>query len=464
MGISHELATLVLDIKYDDLDESTRHQAKRVLLDGLANILGGCSSDAGRIVERTLKSLGGSPESTVIGSGIKLPCVNAAIINGTMLRYLDFMDTCAAMGPRGPQGAHPCENIPAILAVAEREHTNGRDAIAAIVAAYELTGRFCSAFARSPLAARGWHHSTFGQFIVPLVAGKLMGLDENQLVNAVGISGTHNATLEVVDSPGEEYNMTKNIVYPFAAASGIQAALLAKEGFTGPERVIEGEGGFAQSTVKRQCDLDKLRKNDGRPAIMDVIMKVHPVNILSGSVADCVLSLVQKNAIRAKDVVRVKVWVSAATEAHTNDPVKRHPKNKESADHSTPFIVAMAIIAKELTPSQYSPKYFADPLVNSLIDKVEMEADPEFKDQKFLGSKVEIELTSGAKFEERVDFPKGFITNPVSDDELIAKFRSITAQSGRQVDEQRIDQIVDAVFAFDELDDVGALMSLLNYD
>jgi 2-methylcitrate dehydratase len=462
VSISRKLARQVLNTKYEDLPEEVIHQAKRVLLDALANVLGGRLSDASLISERAFSLLEGVHESTVIGSGMQLPCTHAAVTNGVALRYLDFMDTYAVPVSPTPSGTHPCENIPAILAIAEREHLSGKDVITAVVIAYELTARFCEAFAGLPLSVRGWHHSTFGQYIVPLVAGKLMALNEDQLVNAIGISGTHNMTLEIIDSPGEEYNMTKNIVYPFSSASGIQAALLAKEGFTGPERIIEGENGFIQSTVDRKCDLGKFEEKRDSYAIMNIIMKAYPVNILTAGVADCTLSLVTDNCIKPEEVSQIKVQVSAETESHTNDPVKRHPKNKESADHRTPYIVAMAIKDKEITPSQILPKWFADPLVNQLIDRVHMEANPEFINILQLASIVEIEMFSGIKYRQRVDFPKGTSINPIPDSELIEKFRSTVTSPVKQMDSHHIDQIVQRVFDLESAGNISSLMDLLH--
>lgn len=460
-SISRIMARRVLSTKYEDLPTEVIHQAKRVLLDAVTNCLGGCSSDASVMAERMLRKLGGVSESTIIGSGIKLPCAHTAIINGTMLRYLDFMDTYAVPASPAPSGAHPCENIPGILAVAESAGTPAKDVITAIVLAYDLTARFCAAFATLPLHIKGWHHSTFGQYISPFIAGKLLGLDENQLVNAVGISGAHNMTLEIIDAPGEEYNMTKNIVYPFASASGIQAALLAREGFTGPEKVIEGAHGFVQTTVDGKCDVMKLTEYRTGYAVMDIIMKAHPVNILTAGVVDCTLSLVKDNLIRPQDIKQIRVQVSEETEAHTNDPVKRHPKNKESADHSTPFIVAMAIIEKEFTPSQYSPKWYADSFVNDLIDKVKMQANPEFENYMLLAAIVEIEMISGAKYKQRVDFPKGTSANPITDAELIEKFRSTVSRPVALMDSNRVDAIVKTIFDLERLGNIGQFMDLL---
>ncbi len=460
-SISRDLAKYVLNLRFQDLPKDVIHQAKRALLDTLACAIGGYLSESSQITLKVLTKLGDIEESTIIGCGKRVLCTHATVVNGVMVRYLDFMDTYGVPSPPVASGAHPCENIPSILAVGERNHVSGEEILTSIVAAYELTGRFCAAFAPVPLATKGWHHSTIGQYIVPLVVGKLMGLNVEQIVNAVGISGTHNVTLHIVDSSGEEYDMTKNIVYPFAAESGIVAAFLAQEGFTGPHRVIEGENSLVYSTVNRKCDLSKLTETSDAFRIMGIVMKAYVGDVTTQGLIDATLKLVIEHDIRPEDVKRVTAWVSTRCEEHTNDPVKRHPKNKESADHSSPYLIAMAITEREVGPSQFSPSRYNDPLVNQIIDKVHIEAFPEFDSFLLSAAIVEIETKRGANYQCRVDFPKGHPLNPLTDDELVYKFRSVATRPFKLMTARQIDKVVETVFNLDKLDDIGDLMQLL---
>jgi 2-methylcitrate dehydratase len=160
-----------------------------------------------------------------------------------MVRYLDYNDLYVVPAGKWYVGVHPSDSIPGILAVGERMNSSGKDVITAIVLSYELSARFCHGATNPPLSKLGWNADTRGVYTTPLVAGKLLGLAEEQLENAVGISGCHGMILGILDTAAEEYSMTKNIRYPFTAHGGILAALFAKGGFTGPTTVIEGTGG-----------------------------------------------------------------------------------------------------------------------------------------------------------------------------------------------------------------------------
>ena len=238
-------------MSFDDLPEEVVHEAKRAVLDTIGCAIGGYPSKASQIVQNLSKELGGPKESTIIGSGLRTSCLNAILSNGVMVRYLDFNDTYLIPVGNLVLGNHPSEVIPTTFALGEREHINGKDVINTIVIGYELSARFndCAVtpHAEAPtIEAKGWNTDTRGAFIMPVVAGKLLGLSEEQMEHAIGISGSHNMILGILDATGEEYNMTKNLRFPRTAYGGVMAALMAQKGFTGPARVIEGNKGFVQ--------------------------------------------------------------------------------------------------------------------------------------------------------------------------------------------------------------------------
>ncbi|MDD5007409.1 MAG: MmgE/PrpD family protein [Syntrophorhabdaceae bacterium] len=184
MTVTEKLAQYTGGFSYKTLSDLEIHAAKRVLLDMLACAVGAYDSDAGRIVRSVMEEQGGSQESTMIGSRIKVPCANAALANGAMTRYLDYNDTYFRMNGTLRFGIHSNELIPAALAVGERRHASGKDVITAIALAYDLAARFIDAsFARN-LHLRGWHYSSMAGFVVALCAGQLLGISTEQLANA----------------------------------------------------------------------------------------------------------------------------------------------------------------------------------------------------------------------------------------------------------------------------------------
>ncbi len=234
MAIATDLANYSLNLKYSDLPGDVVHETKRALLDSMGCIVAAYGSEAGTIVRKVIESFRASGPSSIVGSGAKTLPHYAALVNGVMLRYWDFNDTYLFPMGKMLSGSHPSEIIPTCLAVGEAEQIDGKEFIVSVVLGYELSGRFIHAIKQRPLENRGWNFDTRGAYITPLVAGRLMKLNVSQMENAFGISGCRDMILEIVDAAAETYTMTKNMRFPYAGHNGILAAMLAREGFTGP--------------------------------------------------------------------------------------------------------------------------------------------------------------------------------------------------------------------------------------
>ncbi len=210
MSVAQELARYAVSLIFQDLPSDVIHQTKRIMLDTLGCAIGGYDSEANRAIQELMRELRHPEESTIFGSGLKTSCLNAALANGAMVRYLDYNDTAFILqGKTYRTGYHPSEVIPPILALAERQHLPGKDVITAIVMGYDLSLAFLEGVVGPGMEKRGWNGDTRGAYIMPLVAGKMLGLNETQMENAVGISGSCHAVLGILDTPAEEYTMTK---------------------------------------------------------------------------------------------------------------------------------------------------------------------------------------------------------------------------------------------------------------
>lgn len=455
MSISQKLARYARELTFEKLPEEVTHQTKRLLLDTLGCALGGYSSDASRIVQEVIKERGGPQEATVIGSGIKTSCVDAAMVNGVMVRFLDFNDVgYITIIPPVRTHAHPSEVIPGILAVGEKERCTGREVIAAIVTGYELSARFVDGITGAPMENRGWNNDTRASYIMPLVLGKLMGLTEEQMVHAVGISGSHNQILGILDAAAEEYTMTKNLRFPLATCGGILADLLAQKGFTGPPRVIEGHGGFIEAVLGGDYDVDKLVSNREKFSILNTAIKSVTADFTMHGHLTATLTLVKEHNIKPEDVASVRVTTSSRCAWHTADPVKRYPKNKETADHSSYYLTAIGIIDRAIGPGQFSPEKYNDPRVRELIDKVTVESSPEFEEIRPAGGS-EIMTKQGNSYSLKVTHPKGHPLNPMTDSEIEEKFRAMGAKF---MNEKQIKGVFDAIWNLEQMDDVTKLM------
>jgi 2-methylcitrate dehydratase len=235
-SISRIISEFAIGLKYEDLPKDVVFEAKRYLYDSVGCALGGYHTKDVNILRKIFKHIGGRKESTVIGFGDQIPAVNSALLNSLMIRALDFNDIYWKEDP-----SHPSDLIPAALSTAEMVNASMEDVITAIVLAYEFEQRLCE-FAVPGIRERKWHHATLTQFVSPIVAGKVMGLTVDQMVNAIGISGSHNHTIGCPTAG--KLTMMKNTVDPMAVQSGVFAALMAKEGYSGTEAVFEGKEGF----------------------------------------------------------------------------------------------------------------------------------------------------------------------------------------------------------------------------
>jgi 2-methylcitrate dehydratase len=459
MTVAREIAKYALGLSFDALPSEVVHEAKRAVLDALGCAIGAYSGEACRIIRDLVQDLGGPKESTIIGCGLKTSCLNAILANGVMVRYLDFNDGYLITTGSQTLGSHPSDLIPAALALGEREHSKGRNVINAIVTGYELSARFIHCFVTPntlapTIEAKGWNNDTRGIFVMPVVAGKLLGLSEEQMEHAIGISGSHNMALGILDATGEAYSMTKSLRFPRTAYSGAMAALMAKRGFTGPTRVIEGNRGFVQTVMSGDFNAEKLTEPTEKFKILDTTYKAVAADGTTHGHVTATLQLVKMHDIKPKDIAGVKIIAPSRCVEHTGDPVKRYPTNKESADHSSYYLTAIAVIDRKVGPDQYLPEKLGDPMVREIIDKVTMEADPSL-DHVGRGGITEIRTKQGGIYRQRVEYPIGDPLNPMTDQELEDKFRDMAEKF---MTKRQIKKVITTVYDMENLDDIHKLM------
>jgi len=458
MTVARELARYAASMTFGDIPADVVHQTKRVMLDTLGCAIGGYASEANRAIEALIRDLNHPGEASVFGSGMRTSCLNAAFANGAMVRYLDYNDTAFILqGETYRTGYHPSEIIPPVLAVAERQRLSGREVITAIVMGYDLSLAFLEGVTGPGMEKRGWNGDTRGAYLMPLVAGKLLGLSETQMENAVGIAGSCHAVLGILDTPAEEYTMTKNIRFPTMSHAGIWAALLAQRGFTGPTSIIEGHDGFVRAIMGGEYDVGKLANLKGKFAIRQTCIKSIIADFSCHGHLTATLNLAREHRLKPENVASIRITTSKRCAEHTGDPVKKYPKNKETADHSSYYLTAIAIIDGEIGPAQFTPEKYQDPRVIDLIGKVTLVGDPTLDKARPAGIS-EITMKDGKRYQTRVDHPRGHARNPMTDNEIIQKFKSMASQ---YMNGERMEQVIDAVFTLDKLDDVGKLNRLM---
>ncbi|UCC50006.1 MAG: MmgE/PrpD family protein, partial [Gemmatimonadota bacterium] len=211
--ITAAMARWAADLKYEDVDERAVHEARRYLLDSLGCAFGGYrQSDTGHALE-VLDEIAGAGPATILGSGKKTDVVSAALANALMVRVMDYNDIYWQQDP-----SHPSDIIPAAIACAERQGSDGKELIVGIVLGHEFEMRLCEA-AFPGIRERGWHHATLTAFVSPIVAGRMLRLPWDKIQHAIGISASHHATLGAVTAG--KLTMMKNTVDPMATEAGV---------------------------------------------------------------------------------------------------------------------------------------------------------------------------------------------------------------------------------------------------
>lgn len=465
MTIAEDLATFSTDPLFDNLPPEVIHEAKRAILDMLGCAIGAYNATPSRIMRELADDIGGKPESTIIGSGIRTSSLNAILANGVMVRYLDFNDTYLI--PVGDQvlGNHPGELIPAVIALAERQGSSGMDVIRAIVLGYELSARFNDSCADvnaelPTIEAKGWNADSRGAIIMPLVAGRMLGLTKAQMANAIGINGSHNMILGILDASGEPYSMTKNLRFPRTAHSGVISAMMAAKGYTGPTRIMEGNKGFISTVMHGEFDVAALTAPVEKFLILETIYKAVAADASTHGHVNATLELVKQHNIQPEDVIKVNIKAGSRCVEHTGDAIKKYPQNKESADHSSYYLTAIAILDRKVGPNQYTPEKWTSPQALALIDKVTFEADPSL-DQFGRAGISEIHTRQGQIYTKRIDYPTGDPRNRMSDAELEDKFRDMAQPF---MSSKRMDELIETIYSLDKLTTIDQLTKLFAFD
>ena len=450
--IATRMAEWASQLTYEQLPSEAIYHAKRFLLDSIGCALGGYLQHDVKIALSVLDEIAGPGPATVIGSGKKTDVVSATLANALMIRCMDFNDIFWKQDP-----SHPSDLIPAALAGCERLASSGKELIVGIVLAYEFEMRFCEA-AFPGIEERGWHHATLTGFVSPIVAGRMLQLKAEQIENAIGISGCRHVTLGSVSAG--ELTMVKNTADPMATQSGMLAALMAEQGYTGPGHLIEGKEGLTHCfgpEWKLNTLIDRLGETWRIPSCG---MKAFPTEALTHGPISAVIELVKANELKPEQIKSVQVHTLTRAADILSDPSKYDPRTKETADHSLPFVLATALVDREVTPKSFTPERIMDPTIRTQLRKIELIGDPEI-DKVFPSQQrviVKIISTDGRLFNKQLEFPKGDPRNPLTDREIEAKFRSLT-DGALSVQQQA--ELIDAIWHVDALASVEELMSYM---
>ena len=453
--ITATMSEFAAGLRFEDLSADAVYQAKRFFLDSIGCALGGYQQHDVGIVLEVLDEVAGPGCATVIGSGKRMAPVSATLANALMVRSMDYNDIYWKQDP-----CHPSDIFPAAMAASERAGSDGRELIVGLVLGHEFEMRLCEA-ACPGIRERGWHHATLTAFVSPLVAGRMLHLNAEQIQHAIGISASARVTLGAVTAG--KLTMMKNTVDPLATQSGMFAALLAEKGYTGPEHVLDGKEGLAHC-LGPEWKLNVLTDGlGGSWRITQCGMKAFPTEALTHTPISAALALVKDHDLGANDIAKVHIRTTLRGADILSDASKYDPHTKETADHSLPYVIAAAIAERQVTPLQFAPAKIMDPVIRAQLNKIVVSADAEIETlfpalQRVI---VRIHTIDGREFTHQLDYPKGDPRNPLTDQEVEEKFEALAEPVMSREARRRA---IEAIWRLDEQPSMSGLMKLFKAD
>src|SRR5262245_26881374 len=419
MTQAEQMAAFVAGASYDDLSGPARRQLKIRVLDSLGCAVGALGGEPVKLLRAQIDDFGGRPLSTLIGGGWTSPD-QAAFYNSALVRYLDFNDSYLARG----ETCHPSDNLGAALAAAEYARRNGRELMTALAVAYQVQCRLSDV---APVRAKGFDHTTQGSYAVAAGVSKALGLDESRTANAIAICGTAFNALRVTRTGTLSH--WKGLAYPNTAFGGAYCAFLAMRGVTGPPEVFEGNKGFME-TIAGPFEIDWSSEDLER--VSRTIVKKYNAEIHSQSAIEGVLELKHAHVFTAADVARIEIEIFDVAYHIIGGGAegdKSVVRTKEEADHSLPYIVAVAILDDQVMPEQYRPERIQRPDVQALLRKIEVRPSEDYS-RRFpdeMSCHITVALNDGRILTmEKRDY-EGFVSRPMSWETVAHKFERLSA-------------------------------------
>jgi 2-methylcitrate dehydratase PrpD len=448
-GITEKLAAHTAKVRYEDIPSEAIEKAKDCILDQVGVELIGSTLEWNKIAYRYVADMGGRAESTIVNYGTKAPALDAAFVNAT------FGQGCELDDVGFGAGGHPsAATVPVALALCEKQRITGKDFLAAVVVGCDVMYRLLAAV-RPSSGKRGFHsHGIGAPFGAMTTAARLLRLNNGQILHAFGIAGMHSSGTMEYDQTGGE---VKRVIAGIAARGGIQAAMLAQLGLTGPPTIIEGKRGFLK-VFADEVEPEEITRGLGSDfKIMRVWFKIYPCVATVQGVIFTLAKMIEEHHFGADEIDEIRVGISETSLSHGGAIYEPH--DTASAQFSLPFSLAIRLLKNDNDLSFYmDPKLWTDPKVLALAKKVKSYADPNAKKDQNYNTTMEVKLTNGKTFKAFEAYPPGSPLNMVSRDVLRMKFRKM---AHAVLAEERIEKLIEAVDRLETYEDAAKLIPLL---
>ncbi len=440
------LVDFALSGRFADLPLATVHECKRRFVDTFACAMGAYHQPVSRMAREVARRCSGNPGASVWGCDWTTTPEAAAFANGVMLRFLDLSDTYVVKS-----NGHPSDVIATIVAVAEAVHADGAAAINATAIAYEI---YCNFIEAIDINSQGWDQPVYAVLAGVLGAARLLGLSETQTANAVSLALAPNMALE--QTRRGELSMWKDCAAANGARNAVFAAFLARDGFTGPPAIFEGKSGLWEIIGQFEWTLPQHHRMPHRVARTHI--KCLPVCYHGQSAAWAAMQLAQRVRGSRIEAIEVETY-RQAVEFMGADPARWAPRSRETADHSRPYVVTVALLDGEVAEKSFDAARLADATLAALMQKVKVYERAELSSRypECSPCRVTVRLASGETLVDEVQYPKGHSKNPVDDAQLDEKFRMLFAEYGGA---GQCERILQALWRLDTAPDVAEMVKL----
>ncbi len=440
------LARYATQLKFEDLPAAVVHETKRKLIDALGCALAAVDAESCRIARAIARRSVGNPPARLLGTQELSTPELAAFANGAAIRCQDYNDSYLSGA-----SCHPSDTWPAVLAVADAAHADGKAVILGAVLAYEVSCGFSDVMPRE----QGWDNVFYDTVGAAVGAARVLGVSFDQMVHAIGFAIVPNVTLE--QTRVGELSMWKGCAAANAARNGVFAAQLAHEGMTGPQDVIEGKWGLC-NLFGHKFEWAPFGGRGGLFRIARTHLKYYPGVVHAQSAIGAALQLHGQVPIEDIEAITIETYWVAKRYTKRDTPLW-NPTTSATADHSIPYLVAAALIDGDVTEETISESRLKDPRLQALMQKMTVQLNDEFEAAYPDGwqCRIGIAARGGVRKSAHIKFFKGHVETPLSDVEVEAKFRTLTAHA---LSQEQANSLLAKAWRLEELKDIGEVLAL----
>ena len=419
-SVIRDFTAFVTQVTPEDVTDAAWTAAKRCLVDAVGCGLAGARTDVIAALRGIASTATSTRAATLFGTSTQTTSDLAAFVNASSIRCLDFNDDYFGTdesNAHGDTGPHPSDNIGAVLAVAEIAGASGVETLLGLVIAYEVCGQLVDEVV---VRGNGWDHPIFHSIATAAAASRLLGLPPEQVANALRLAVVPNICL--YETRVGSISNWKGLAGPNGSRNGLFAALLAEAGITGPEMAFEGARGFMRQ-LDHQFSLGPFGGPGRQFRVENTYFKHLPLRYEMQLPVQMALEL--RETVNVRDIAAMRVYMeSKSVVAREAEPALWEPTNRETADHSGPYLIAASLVDGAITEETFEPERFQAPDVLAVTDTIELIEDPDYT-SSFpwqMACRFEIRVKDGGEMTMVGVNPKGHPLNPMSDDEFAAKF------------------------------------------